>query len=126
MRRRAACYWSAGAAGERFEGVLLAVELPGRNGASAGEELDLPDVKPGPLIRLAGPCDAFALQRAQVRLCRARRPFSAAGEDDIVGDCPDSIAEHVMKYADQCVFAVAPLFAVEEQEYMLDTLPVIP
>src|SRR5437773_12470450 len=72
-----------------FKGILLAIELPSRNRASSGEKLDLPDVKPGPFIRLARPGDPLALQRAEVRFCRSRRPFSTAGENDIIGDCLD-------------------------------------
>jgi hypothetical protein len=45
-----------------FKGEVLAVEVPRRDAAPAGQKLDLGNVETCPLVGFAGPGDAFALQ----------------------------------------------------------------
>src|SRR5258708_7962401 len=104
----------------RSEAVLPAMQLPGGNLASAGEQLDLRDIEFIALPRLAAPDQALALQVAEMRSRGSTGPELVLRHEQIIAHRSHQRSQDVFEGIEQGILAVASFFPIQDGEDVMD------
>ena len=102
-----------------MKAVLPAVQLPGGDLASTGEQLDLRDMEFVALPRLAAPDQALALQITEMWRWRTTRAELVLGHKQVVAHCTHQRPQHLLEGIEQGILTVASLLAVEDGEHVV-------